>query len=238
MHPSDFSRDISGLLNALAVFREPSVRRSTSANDFTLTQVAADPTLLVAVARMSDGRRAEQMSSLLISQFTQSVLARFGSRPRPLVFMIDEAPRLKDRIDLEQLLSVARGATAGVCLAAQDVAQFGNEHQQSALLANCHTYVSMYGVSPASAEYFSKRLGTRIREELTININGQRKLFEAPGQTRQSSVGPVLGPTEIMFPPFGNYTCLVHCPSAAVGPFMIDLERLCQLKPAGSGPIG
>jgi type IV secretory pathway TraG/TraD family ATPase VirD4 len=225
MHPSDFSRDISGLLNALAVFQEPNVRRSTSANDFTLTEVASDPTLLVAVAKMSDGRRAEQMSSLLISQFTQSVLARFGARTQPLIFMIDEAPRLKDRIDLEQLLSVARGATAGICLAAQDVSQFGNEHQQSALLANCHTYVSMYGVSPASAEYFSKRLGTRIREELSININGQRKLFEGPSQSRQSSVGPVLGPSEIMFPPFGAYTALVHCPSAAASPFMIDLER-------------
>jgi hypothetical protein len=224
--PADFSRDTSGLLNALATFRDPSVRQATSASDFSLRGVLAEPTLLVAVARLNDGRRAEQLSSLLVSQFTQSVLGRFGgAAARPVVFMVDEAPRLKDRVDLEQVLSVARGANAGVCLAAQDVAQFGDEQRQSALLANCHSYVSMHGVSPASAAYLSKRLGTRAREEMTVTVSGSRRVFEPPGRSRQAAVGPVLGAREIMYPPFGPLTAVVHCPSAATGPFLVDLER-------------
>jgi len=225
-HPNDFGKDVSGLLNALSLFREPAVVRATSTSDFTLRQVVAEPSLLVAVAKLSDGRRAEQMSSLLLSQFTQSVLDRFGGRrQRPVVFMVDEAPRLTERIDLEQMLSVARGANAGVCLAAQDVGQFGTEQEQSSLLANCHTYVSMFGVSPASAEYLSKRLGNRMKEESTVTINGSRKLFEPPGRSRQATVGPVLGSREIMFSPLGQRTALVHCPSVSVAPFMVDVER-------------
>lgn len=225
-HPADFGKDVSGLLNALSLFREPAVVRATAVSDFTLSQVAAEPSLLVAVAKLGDGRRAEQMSSLILSQFTQSVLDRFGSgQQRPVVFMVDEAPRLKERIDLEQMLSVARGANAGVCLAAQDVNQFGTEQEQSALLANCHTFVSMYGVSPASAEYFSKRLGNRLKEESTVTINGTRKLFEPPGRSRQTTLAPVLGPREIMFPPLGPRAALVHCSSVSMAPFMVDLER-------------
>lgn len=224
--PADFSTYVSGLLNALTLFQEPAIQRVTSASDFTLEQVATAPTLLVAVAKMSDGRRAEQMSSLILSQFTQSVLDRFGgTSPRPVVLMIDEAPRLKDRIDLEQMLSVARGANAGAVLAAQDVAQFGTEQQQSALLANCHSYVSMYGVSPTSAEYFSKRLGTRMREELSVSISGNRKLMEGPSRSRQVTQGPVLGPREVMFPPYGARSAIVHCSSLSSAPFMVDLER-------------
>ena len=225
-HPGDFGKDVSGLLNALSLFREPAVVRATATSDFTLSQVAAEPSLLVAVAKLGDGRRAEQMSSLILSQFTQSVLDRFGTgQHRPVVFMVDEAPRLKDRIDLEQMLSVGRGANAGVCLAAQDVSQFGTEEEQSALLANCHTFVSMYGVSPASAGYFAKRLGNRLKEESTVTVNGTRKLLEPAGRSRQTTLAPVLGPREIMFPPLGPRTALVHCSSVSMAPFMVDLER-------------
>jgi type IV secretory pathway TraG/TraD family ATPase VirD4 len=225
-HPQDYGRDVSGLLNALALFTEPSVERAVATSDFTLQEVAQTPSLLVAVAKLSDGLRGEQLSSLLLSQFVLTILHRFGSAiPRPLAFVIDEAPRIRDRIDLEQVLSVARGANAGVCLAAQDVAQFGDERQQSALLANCHTYISMAGVSPASATYFSSRLGTRMRDEFTLTNGGNRTLFEGPQMTRQSSTAPVIGAREIMFPPWGNHPALVHCPSVSIPPFMISLDR-------------
>jgi type IV secretory pathway TraG/TraD family ATPase VirD4 len=224
--PADYGKDISGLLNALSLFSEDSIRRAIATSDFTLREVAENPSLLVAVARMSDGLRGEQLSSLIISQFILMILERFGSSiPRNLVFMIDEAPRLKERIDYEQLLSVARGAGVGVCLAAQDVAQFGNEQEQSALLANCHTYISMAGASPASAAYFGARLGTREREGFSLTTGGSRKLFEAPQMTRQSQTTAVLGSREIMFPPFGVHAALVHCPSVSAAPFMVALDR-------------
>jgi hypothetical protein len=62
----------------------------------------------------------------------------------------------------------------------------------------------------------------RPKEESTVTINGTRKLFEPPGRSRQTTLAPVLGPREIMFPPLGPRTALVHCSTA---PFMVDLER-------------
>jgi type IV secretory pathway TraG/TraD family ATPase VirD4 len=225
-NPGDYGKDISGLLNALSLFTEQSIRRAVATSDFTLSEAAREPSLLIAVAKLSDGLRGEQLSSLLISQFILMILDRFGSTiPRDLAFIIDEAPRLRERIDYEQLLAVARGARAGVCLAAQDVAQFGTEQEQSALLANCHTYVSMAGASPASAAYFGARLGTRERDGFTVTTGGTRQFTDAPQLTRQTQTAAVLGPREIMFPPFGAHSALVHCPSASAAPFLVTLDR-------------
>lgn len=221
----DYSQATAGLLNALSVFREASVARATEESDFTLDEVLAEPTLLVGVARIADAQRAEQLSSLLLSQLNLAVLDRFGQRSRtPVVFMIDEAPRIKDRIDLEQLLAVVRGADAGVVLAAQDVGQFGDERAQSALLASCHTYVSMPGVSPVSAQYLSNRLGTMAKEEFSVSVGGRRGLFEPESQTRQMTVGPVLGTREIMNLPHEHHA-LVHLHGLTDGPFLVDVSR-------------
>ena len=83
----------------------------------------------------------------------------------------------------------------------------------------------MFGVSPTSADAFAKRLGNRVKEESTMQINGSRKLFEPPGRTVQTSIAPVLGPREIMFPPLGQRSAFVHNPAVSVAPFMVDLDR-------------
>jgi type IV secretory pathway TraG/TraD family ATPase VirD4 len=224
--PADYGRDISGLMNALSIFSEPDVNTAVAVSDFQLEQVLSQPTLLIGVARLSDGRRAEQMSSLLLSQLMLTVLERFGrGTPRPFTFVIDEAPRIKDRLDLDALISVARGARVGVCLSAQDVSQFGTADQQSALLANCHTYISMSGVSPASAEYLGRRLGTRQKEQYSYTQPGKRGIFEPPARSYTVTTEPTLGSTEIMYPPFGQYAAIVHSPAVASGPFMVELSR-------------
>lgn len=227
LDPGDYARDVSGLLNVLSIFRQSNVMRSVSTSDFRLEDVTNEPTLLIAVARLSDGRLGEQMSSLLVSQFTLAILERFGrAMPRPVVLVLDEAPRLRQRIDLEETISIARGAGAGVCLAAQDVTQFGTPEQQSTLFANCHTFISMYGASPHTADYLGKRLGSRHKEEISVTTPGKRGFLELPSTSRQLTVSPVLGPREIMFPPFGKYSAVVHCPSVSSGPFIVDLEQV------------
>jgi type IV secretory pathway TraG/TraD family ATPase VirD4 len=226
LDPADYGRDISGIMNVLSIFGEPEVNAAVAVSDFQLEQVLSEPTLLIGVARLSDGRRAEQMSSLLLSQLSLTVLERFGrGTPRPFAFVIDEAPRLKDRIDLEALVSVARGARVGVCLSAQDVSQFGTADRQNALLASCHTYVSMSGVSPTSAEYLSRRLGTRQREQYSYTQPGKRGIFEPPARSYAVSTGPTLESTEIMYLPFGQHAAIVHNPAAASGPFIVELSR-------------
>ena len=84
---------------------------------------------------------------------------------------------------------------------------------------------SMIRVSPISAEHFSKRLGNRTREELAVQKNGSGTLFVPLGRSRQTSIGSALGAREIMFPPTGQHTALVHCSSVSAALFMIDVGR-------------
>lgn len=223
----EYSRSISGLLNVLSIFKQPSVRRATDATDIDLDDVWTRPTLVICVARLSDARLGEQLSSLMVSQLTTLILDGFGrTRPRPLVLMLDEAPRLKDRIDLEGMLSMVRGADTGVCFAAQDVAQFGSPERYESLLSNCQTLVSMFGASNATASFFSKRLGQRLAEEVSISDPSQAGIFNTPNATKRSVSVPVLGQREIMYPPFGPYSSIVHAAAVCPQPVVCDLERV------------
>jgi type IV secretory pathway TraG/TraD family ATPase VirD4 len=224
--PDDYSRSISGLLNALSVFQQPSVQRATAASDIDLAEIWTVPTLVVCVARLSDARLAEQMSSLMVSQLSTLVLDGFGTqRARPLVLMLDEAPRLKDRVDLEALLAMVRGADTGICLAAQDVTQFGPPEKYEPLLANCQTVISMYGSSDATAAFLAKRLGNRLAEQVSISDPPQRGVFAAPSATTSSASVPVLGHREIMYPPFGPYSAITHVPAVCAQPVVCDFEQ-------------
>lgn len=225
--PTDeYSRAISGLLNVLSIFKQPSVRRATDASDINLEDIWTMPTLVICVARLSDARLGEQLSSLMVSQLSTLVLDGFGrQRPRPLILMLDEAPRLKDRIDLEGLLAMVRGADTGVCFAAQDVAQFGAPERYESLLSNCQTLISMYGASHATASFFSKRLGQRLAEEISISDPTQAGLFQTSNATKRSTSVPVLGQRELMYPPFGPYSSIVHAPAVCAQPVVCDLDR-------------
>lgn len=227
MDADEYSRAAAGLTNALGIFGAPNVEAVTRTSDFELATIGDATTLLVGVAPLADGRMGEVLSGLMISQVILRVFANFrrSKATRPLLLVVDEAPRLKDRIDLEQLLSVARGANAGVCLAAQDVTQFGDEAKRTAILANCHTFVTMPGVSSETAQFLGARLGQRQTDVTSTNRSTGGPLFGTIGTGSQTATVPVLGPREIMHPPFGPYVGIAHVPSASRRPFLIDLEK-------------
>ncbi len=224
MEPDEFSRAAAGLQNSLAIFGEPRVQRVTETSDFRLSDVSAKPTLLVGVAPLADGNLGDVLSGMLISQVVMQVLARFGSSQHPLFLIIDEAPRLKSRIDFEQILAVARGASVGVCLACQDVAQFGDEATRSALLTSCDTLVVMPGSSNETATYLSKRLGERLIETRSVTQTGGSSFAPNYSVSGAVSNGPVLGNREIMHPPFGPYVSVIHARSTTRMPILSDLS--------------
>jgi type IV secretory pathway TraG/TraD family ATPase VirD4 len=223
MSPDDYSRAVSGLLNALSIFRMPNVQAVSVASDIDLARICDRPSLLVCVAPLADGILGETLSGILMSQVIMQVLGRFGNMNRPLFLIIDEAPRLKDRIDFEQVLAVARGASVGVCLAAQDITQFGDETARTSVFTNCHTFITMPGVSPETASYFSKRLGERHVEQGQIGRGPGPYMMPSYNLSRSSAMVPVLGQREIMHPPFGPYTGIAHVPAIAREPILIDL---------------
>jgi type IV secretory pathway TraG/TraD family ATPase VirD4 len=226
----EHSRAVSGLLNALHLFNDPSVVKVSEKSDFRLPAIGRSPTLLVIGASLADARAAEVLSSIMLNLLFNFIYRRFGPggshTPLPLYFMLDEAPRLKERINFEEVLSVARAAKVGICLAMQDVTQFGDERQFSAILSNCLTIILLRGSSPAAAKYFSERLGQRVDQVVVQSrYRGPFDLFSQRGSSVQTMTVPVLREREIMYPPFGQYCAVCQVSPVTNKPFLIDLTR-------------
>ena len=227
----EHSRAVSGLLNTLHLFNTPDVVAVTEKNDFLLPSIGVQPTLLIVGASLADARAAEVLSSILLNQLIAFIYRRFGPSGSgtcvSLYFMIDEAARLRDRINFSEFLSVARSARVGVCLAAQDVAQFGDEKVYTALLSNCLTFVALPGCSAETARYLGSRLGQRM--EQVITISQQKGPFDLLpnqiGRTAQTVTVPVLREREIMHPPVGPYCATVQISPISPKPFLVDLAR-------------
>ncbi|MEM4723485.1 MAG: type IV secretory system conjugative DNA transfer family protein [Candidatus Hadarchaeum sp.] len=225
----EHSKAVSGLLNALHLFKDPSVARVSERSDFCLPSIGRQPTLLVVGASLADARAAEILSSILLNLLF-NICRRFspgGSHTAlPLYFILDEAPRLKERINFEEVLSVARAAKVGICLAMQDIAQFGDERQVSAILSNCLTIICLRGISPTSAKYFSERLGQRVDQVLVQSrARGPFDLFGQQGISLQTVTVPVLREREIMYPPFGPYCAVCQVIPVTNKPFLVVLAR-------------
>lgn len=229
----EYSKAVSGLLNALHLFNDTDVIRITERSDFLLDEIDDQPTLLIIGAPLADAQRSEILSSLILSHLFNVVYRRFqgreGSRGCPLFFIIDEAARLKNRIPYEEVLSVVRAAGVGICLVVQDISQFGYELEREAILANCATMILLRGCSPTTAQAFSKRLGQRQQR---ILIESETKGFWniLPNQ-RMKSVQevtvPVLGEQEIMYPPkvCGRFCAIVQVQPISPYPFLVNLTH-------------
>lgn len=222
----EYSRAVSGLLNALHLFNLKGVRSITERSDFSLQGINKSPTLLIIGAALADGRSSEVMSGMFINQMVNLVYRRLTSNQTgtPLYFIIDEAARLKERINYEEVLSIVRSAKVGVCLASQDVNQFGDQRQQSAILSNCLTFIVTRGASSDTAKYLSSRLGQRNESAIMLNTNrGPFDLLSNHGSNQHTSTIPVLGEREIMHPPGPTYSAIVQVEPVSRKPFVVDL---------------
>ncbi len=223
----EHSKAVSGLLNALHLFNTPPVRHVTQHSDFKLSEISDVPTLLIIGAALADGRASEVMSGMFINQLNNLVYRRLNGAKNmslPLYVMIDEAARLKERINYEEMLSVVRSAKVGVCLASQDVNQFGDARQQAAILSNCLTFIALRGSSADTARYLSSRFGHRNEQQILTNSNrGPFDLLSTHGKSQHTTSVPVIGEREIMHPPGSPYTAVVHIAPVTKKPFMIDL---------------
>lgn len=224
---SEFGRAMSGVVNALDVFEHPGVAQVTRTEQFTLRSLTEMPSLLVIGAPLSGSRTSISVSSLMIALLTRELYTRFGhANARHVFYFIDEAPRLTGRINFEELLSVARGAGLSVVLAAQNVTQFENENERATILDNCATYISLPTPSEKSAAYFASRFGER--QVSTLSASRTVGTFRTAASTQYSrgmASVPVLGKREIMDPPWGPRTAVVHARTRCPAPFLVDLSR-------------
>ena len=222
----EYGRLMSGVVNALEVFEHPGLRQITSHDRLRLSHLFEQPSILVVGAPLHASRDGVAASSLMLALLFRELYKGFGMSRRRVVVLADEAPRLTDRIDFEEVSSVARGAGVSLVVAAQFVEQFADENQRNTILGNCSTYVAMRTASEVSAAYLASRLGERRHTALGHAF--QAPTWRTPGgrqwsQSIESS--PVLGRREIMDQPWADFPALVHSTQVGAAPFAVDLAH-------------
>ncbi|MGP4996032.1 type IV secretory system conjugative DNA transfer family protein [Glutamicibacter ardleyensis] len=226
---SDYSKRVSGVVGKLDVLVRPTLAKVTSRSDFFTDDILNEHTFATVVAPIRDGQLAETLSSLFFSRLLYHAYDRFNSisRPRPLLLVLDEAPQLANRMDLANVLSLARAAGIVVVLALQDISQFVNENERNTIFSNCGTVITIGNVSDLTAEFVEKRLGQHpvtVRSS-TRGANGASG--SGMSYTSTNQLVPVLGRREIMHPPFGERPAMVHSRDLfqRSAPFFVETQQ-------------
>lgn len=222
LNTANYAEIVSGAINALQIWDEPGLEAITAKDQLRLEGLFDKPSLLIVGAPLTAGRVAHAASSLMLSQIINRLYRRFGKQGQRRVFLvIDEAARLTDRLPFEELLSVSRRAGVSVVLATQDVAQFGDE--RSTILGNCATYISLPTAFESAADYLMGRLGNRPETATGLSTDARR---HGGKQLTHGVIDvPVVGKREILSPPFGPYSAIVHSRPVSAKPFVVDLTR-------------
>ncbi len=222
---TEYPRAISGVTTALGRLNGTGVQEVSKPSSFQLADLFAAPCLLVVTAPLKGSETARFLSSLFLNLLAQRLYRRFGQPGTQIFLVVDEAARIVDRFSFEEVLAVSRSAGVSVCLAAQDVGQFKDENERSAIFANCATVVWLAGTSPLSAKLLSERLGTHPVNSLNLNRDPS-KWGTGIGQSIVNA--PVLGDREIMQPPFGPRCAIAHVNAPELGipakPLLVDLS--------------
>jgi len=247
INSNDYSTLCTGLLNPLYFFRTDRVKNiceTTKDNwkrqKINLSDFTSRPTLFIIGASLEGGEESKVLSGIAFKLISEKLFSRFRqtnlqqnvrkfstNKTSLLYFIVDEAPRLQDRIDFDMLLSVLRHANVRMCLAAQDVGQITDKNnKEKDIFANCNTLIIMRGCSSSTAEYFSKRLGERMAHFVDTAYESGFGYISNKNKSVRSEKVPVLSEREIMHPPesCGKYCAVVKIPDQPK-PFLVDLKR-------------
>lgn len=219
---SEYARATAGLANRLSWLADSDLEKmldSSQARNIDIQRCLSQPCVIIVGARASGGEKNQAAAALFLNQLRLTCLERFGGNHIPVLWMLDEAGRYASRIQLEEMLTLLRGADSPVCVSVQDVAQLGDLNMQNRIFGNCDTFITLKGVSATTAQYFSSRLGRVQSAKNTMSL----------GQTGwQPSISyvdtPVLGEHEIMYPPVGDYGGIAQIRSASKYPFLFKFR--------------
>lgn len=220
---SDYPAATAGLTNRLSWLADPTFEKmlsGTGPDAIAIDEILTSGGIFVVGARLSHGELAWASSSMLLSMLKLRAMERFGSQSTPILWTLDEAGRYGDRINLQEMLDVLRGAGSSICIALQDVQHLGDEQKATATLASCDTLIALKGVSPATAKMVGDRLG-QVSAPIVSQSAGPNGGWQP---TVSHQMQPMLGQAEIMNLPMTNRGAVVHLRSASPAPLVVDLE--------------
>lgn len=220
---ADYPAATAGLTNRLSWLADPTFEKmlaGTGANAITIDEILTSGGIFVVGARMALGELAWASSSMVLSLLKLRAMERFGQQSTPILWTLDEAGRYGERINLQEMLDVMRGAGSSIIIAVQDVQHLGDPGKAAATLASCDTVITLKGVSPTTANMLGDRLG-QVSAPILSQSAGPNGSWQP---TVSHQMQPILGPGEIMHLPMTNRGAVVHLRSASPAPLVIDLE--------------
>jgi type IV secretory pathway TraG/TraD family ATPase VirD4 len=224
LDPGEYSRAVQFVTTYLEVLNTDGFVRTTRRAELSMHDLDAEPGLFVVSAPIADQKLSEAVSGLFFAQFLNKQLQKFNTDTRPVLLVLDEAPRLKDRIDLPAVMSLAASARMSVLLAVQEVNNF-REDERDVMFANCGTQVLMGGAGHKTTEYFGAGLGMRVAVRQTQASSYTRSEGRNFQTGHQVADVPVLGHAELSNPPGGAFSAIVHSRSLSRKPIVVDLTR-------------
>lgn len=219
--PNEFPQATSGLSNRLSWLANPTYRKMLSGEGpkaITADRILDSGATFIVGARLSLGEMGLASASVLLGMLRLRALSRMGAQARAALWTLDEAGRYADRIDLQLMLDMLRGAGSSIVVSVQDVQHLGDKDRYTAILTNCDGLVTLRGVSPSTAAYFGERLGT-VQAPVVTHASAEYGRW-TPTTAHQTQ--PLLGPNEVMYPPVDRGG-LVQLRSRSDRPFLFEL---------------
>ncbi len=219
----DYYAKVQFVTTYFEMLNHPGFNRVTERPSLKLRDVDGEAGLLVVTAPLADDRLSEAVSGLFLSQLINAQMKKFNTNGRPVLLVLDEAPRLKERLNLPQLMATSASSGMSVLLAIQEVSEF-DEKERHAVLSNCATHILLGGAGAPTTDFFGDRIGRRIASRATHSSNWSRD-GRAVQTGFESHEVPVLGRNEMAHPPGKGYSALVHGYDLSPKPILVDLTR-------------
>ena len=201
---------LSTMLEGLAIFRNAAVRNRTSHSDFHFSDLRGmvDPTdgkvkpvTVYLSINMVDAEALnpitaifiELMSSYLLSNPPESTRDGKKMGPYPVLFVLDEMPKMQKLQAVIQGPDLGRGQKISYLIIGQDIHQIQEKYGADAaatIISTTAAKIVMRQNDPDTAERFSKMMGTKIKLKTVKGPDGKDK--------EEKSIEELYSPMDIM----------------------------------------
>ena len=179
---------LSTMMEGLAIFRNAAVRNRTSHSDFHFADLRGikdprdgkiKPVSVYLSVNMVDAQAVnpitaifiELMSSYLLAHNTDQVVDGVKTGPYPVLFVLDEMPKMQKLDAVIQGPDLGRGQKVSYLIIGQDIHQIREKYGEDAaatIISTTAAKIVMRQNDPETAQRFANMMGTKITKKVEV----------------------------------------------------------------------
>ena len=145
----------------------------------------------------------KQMITLIVNQFLRGFERREDNNDKPILFLLDEFPRLGKIEGITNGLSTLRSKKIHILLVIQSLAQLDDiysKEKRKIIADNCRYKAVLNAFDTETQEYFSKMVGTYDMDKLSSSQNyGIEGMTRGTGKSRTIEERKIIKPEEFAY---------------------------------------